>query len=185
MIVRGADMARAWLMTAVVVALASCAQSPAYDADAYELGNLDPANQIPKSSPSQLAKTFASACIDGPKDFAAAEAALRKQGFVPYPSRDDLVTFVSDDRRPAVQLSKRGDGCVVAASARTGQTEELLQLVARRFPQAQPLDAESVGRDLERAWKIDGGILFLLRSGSPYATSRLMFGIWHSNPSSR
>ena len=38
MSVRGADMARAWLMTAVVVALASCAQSPAYEADAYELG---------------------------------------------------------------------------------------------------------------------------------------------------
>ena len=165
--------------------LAACSASPAYSPDAYELGNLDPANQIPKSSPAQLADTFKRVCLDGPADFVAAEAALRGAGFVPYPTRGDYVTFVSDDRRPAILISRRGEGCAVAALSRTGQAERLSALVAQSFPDAVTLDPTSLGRDLERAWKVKGGIVFLVRSGSPYATSRLMFGIWRSEQPSR
>ncbi len=173
------------VLAAVLVLVAACQAGPAYGPDAYELGNIDPSNEIPKASPAQLADTFERFCIDGPRQFDAAESGLRKAGFVPRPTRGDYVTFVSDDRRPAVKVSVRGAACMVESLSRTGQSERLADLVRRRFPEARPLEALQGRRDLERVWQLDSGIVFLMRSGSPYATSRLMFGIWHGSPASR
>ena len=160
--------------------LAACDGAGGQAPDAYELGNLNPLNAVPKSSPSRLVATFAKACLDGPQTAVGAEAALRDDGFVPLPQRRNGVTvFVSDDLRPAVMVTPAAQSCAVVAEARTGQTDAIRDMVARRFPGAAPISAP--GKGLEQAWKTPQGIVFLRRSGSPKYRSRLMLGIWRSS----
>lgn len=149
--------------------------------DAHELSNLDVRNIAPKSSPAAMARVFKDSCPHGPQGFAAAEAGLRKAGFVPMPGDGGMVAFVSDDRRPMVLVNRNGRSCAVGAMARTGQTDRLRRLVAERFPKAVAVDVAALGQPgLEAAWRIEDGILYLQRVASPFNSSRLIFGIWRT-----
>lgn len=166
----------------VCAVLAGCAPARPATPDRHELANILPGNIVPKSSPAQLARTFETFCLNGPRDFAAAERALRQAVYVPLPSQGRGITgFVVDDKRPMVLVSSDGRSCGVGAQSHTGQTERIRTLVAKRFPTARPVDASRFGQDLEQAWQVPGtGILFLQRMGQPNSPSRLVFGIWRT-----
>ena len=172
---------RALAATAIALALSACTTEPQSAADIAELGNMDYEHGMPKSSPRQLVSTFESACLDGARDLASAEPALRSAGFVPLARRPGRpVVFVSDDKRPAVAISRNGQFCVVAAEARTGQTAAINALVAKRFPQAAAVSPQSLDRTVEQAWQVADGILFTSRSGAASYHSQLMLGIWRT-----
>ncbi|MFN3644479.1 MAG: hypothetical protein ACK4TB_16335 [Gemmobacter sp.] len=139
---------------------------------------MTPANVIPKSSPAQLVATFERYCLDT----AAPAAALKRADYVAVPRRagSTIASFVVDDRRPAVMLSDDGRACAVAVASRSGQTERLRAMVARRFPGARPVDPARIGQQTEQAWAIPGaagGIVFVQRLTAPAQPSQLILGI--------
>lgn len=147
--------------------------------ETLELANMNPANVIPKSSPAQLVAGFERYCLDTAP--AAVPAALRGSDYVEVPRRAGgrVRSFVVDDRRPAVMLSDDGRACAVAAASRTGQTERLRAMVARRFPGAVPVDPARIGSRTEQAWAVPGaagGIVFVQRLTAPAQPSRLILG---------
>lgn len=135
----------------------------------FELANIKPSNVIPKSSPRQFVATFERFCL---KMSEGRDAALRAADYVPTgrQPRNGLRSYAVDDRRPFVMIGATDgqDACAVSASSRTGQTEEVRSMVARRFPGALAVDPSRVQPNGEDAWSIgNGAILATWRRGHP------------------
>ena len=163
----------------VVAALSACLSVPA-SPDAYELANIYADNVVPKSTPARFVAAFERYCLD--HSGTGLDALLRADDYVPVPRRAGakVQSWVVDDRRPTVMLLDGRTGCSVAAEARTGQTTEVQALIARRYPNAAPLDPAAVGRSVEQAWAVPGEpgvIIFTQRIGTPHTPSRLILGI--------
>ena len=153
---------RLLLPLALMAGCVSPVPGPGAGADAFELANLRPAHAIPRTAPTRLIATFETTCLDGPQDPDRAAAALRAQDYVETRSRGQTRGFVVDDSRPAVLLGRDGRSCAVAAKARTGQSERIRAMVARRFPGASALDPARAGPRSERAWGLPGGGMIVL-----------------------
>lgn len=173
----GASALLAALAAATIVAgCAAVAPTP----DEAELRNMDADNIVPKSSPAQLVAAFEYFCLDTAP--AALPVALRRADYVEVPrwGAARMRSFVVDDRRPVVMIAADGRACAVGATARTGQTERLRAMVARRFPDALPVDPARIGASTDEAWAISGdmvGILFVQRPFDPARPSQLILGI--------
>jgi hypothetical protein len=173
---------RAGRAVAAVVAISalSACMGAAPSPETYELANIYGDNVVPKSTPARFVAAFERYCLD--HDGSGLDAVLRADDYVPVPRRADakVQSWVVDDRRPAVMLLDGNSGCSVAAETRTGQTAEVQSLIARRYPDAAPLDPTDVGRNVEQAWAVPGEpgvILFTQRIGTPHTPSRLILGI--------
>jgi hypothetical protein len=167
-----------WLLLPLAL-LAGCVSpvpGPGAGSDAFELANLRPPNAIPRTSPARLVAGFEAACLDGPADPDRAAAMLRKADYVETRRRPGARTrgFVVDDSRPAVLLGVDGRSCAVAAKARTGQTERIRAMIARRYPRAQVLDPARIGPRSESAWSTGGGLIVLNRVVLPGRPSELL-----------
>ncbi|MBC7156659.1 MAG: hypothetical protein H5U20_03985 [Rhodobacteraceae bacterium] len=141
------------VLLAGALAVAGC--GPARDSpEARELYNLRPWNAVPASAPARLVGVFEQVCLDGPRAPDAAARALRAMDYVEAPAVGDdaMRSFVVDDNRPLVMLAPDGRGCAVAAEARTGQSARLAALVARRFPDARPVDPATIAPAAALAW---------------------------------
>jgi hypothetical protein len=140
------------LIIAACLALGACVEP---GAEGYELANMRPSNIVPKSSPARLVAIFEDICLDGPTDANATAGRLRTMDYVEVPSRQPraIRSFVVDDSRPAIMLGSDGRSCAVAARSRTGQTERLRSLIARRYPGATALG----GAGIEQGWSLGGG----------------------------
>jgi hypothetical protein len=157
--------------------LAGCVSpvpGPGAGPDAFELANMRPSNVVPKTSPARLVASFETICLDGPADPGRAAAALRAQDYVETRSGGLTRAFVVDDSRPAVLLGRDGRSCAVAAQARTGQTERIRALVARRFVRAQALDPARISPHSESAWSTGDGLIVLNRVVLPGRLSELL-----------
>lgn len=162
------------LPLALLAACVSPVPGPGAGPDAFELANLRPSNAIPKTSPARLVASFAATCLDGPTDPDRAAAALRAQDYVETRVRGQTRSFVVDDSRPAVLLGRDGRSCAVAARARTGQTERIRAMIARRYPAAQALDPARIGPRTESAWSTGDGLIVLNRVILPGRPSELL-----------
>ena len=164
------------LPLALLAGCVSPVPGPGAGADAFELANLRPSNIVPKTAPARLVAGFETACLDGPADPDRAAAALRKADYVETRTRPGARTrgFVVDDSRPAVLIGVEGRSCAVAAKARTGQTERIRAMVARRYPRAQTLDPARFGPRTESAWTTGDGLIVLNRVILPGRPSELL-----------
>jgi hypothetical protein len=169
-------MRRIVTLCCVCAALAACVAGPGAGPDALELANLRPWNTVPATAPAALVASFERVCLDGPTDPDRAAAALRAQDYVETRRRPGALTrgFVVDDPRPAVLLGMDGRSCAVAAKARTGQTERIRSMVARRFPGAQAVDPARIGIRTESAWSTGTGLVVLNRVILPGRPSELL-----------
>ncbi|MBZ0127689.1 MAG: hypothetical protein K8F59_01105 [Rhodobacteraceae bacterium] len=147
------------LHAAVALALLAGCTAGGLGPDAAERANIYPANIVPRSSPSALVMAFDRHCVNAGPTLAAQDGDLRAAGYVPAVDtpRNGARLYVVDDRRPAVAISARM--CLVQAMARTGQTERAHAYVAETFPEAKPIGTADLGRHVEQAWAIPGGIL--------------------------
>jgi hypothetical protein len=72
-------------------------------------------------------------------------------------------------------IAADGRSCARAARARTGQTERIGAMVARRFPGARAADPARIGPRTEAAWVTpDGGMVVLNRVIRPGRPSELL-----------
>jgi hypothetical protein len=101
---------------------------------------------------------------------------LRKADYVETRARPAARTrsFVVDDSRPAILLGVDGRSCAVAAKARTGQTERIRAMIARRYPDAQAMDPARIGPRTESAWSAGDGLIVLNRVILPGRPSELL-----------
>lgn len=143
-----------------IAALALAACSPMGQAtvpDRYELANIAEGNVIPQSTPASMMRVFRDICVAGVGDTPEATTArLRSAGYVEVPGRSaGMRSFVVDDRRPLVMLSRDAghSDCSVSAQSRTGQTQAVADMIARDFPSARPVDIPGS----EQAWALGGG----------------------------
>lgn len=145
---------------ATVCFLAACS-ADGITSDQAELANIAQFHMVPKSSPRQLVSAFDRYCARGPVGVVAADAQLRKAGYVPLPVRHKgTKAYVVDDRRPAVARSARM--CMVQAKARTGQTDRFQRYMKKNFPKAVAVDPAPLGRGIDRAWNVPGNPGFLI-----------------------
>lgn len=169
--------------------LSSCTPEGGYLPEEFELANIDQRNVVPKSSPRQFVGTFERFCLDMIARPERIEGALRAADYVPAGRRGQgrLPTYAVDDRRPLVIVGNASNPvmCAVAAESRTGQTQEVRAMVARRFPNAQRLDASQFRRrGIEDLWRVASEpetLVFTQRRGAPAPPSRLSLGVMRWN----
>lgn len=145
------------------VSLAGCA--PGFPGpDALELATIPDWKAIPRSSPAQFVAGFDRFCVNGSRDPARQDEALRAAGYVPgYKSTGTRpVLYVVDDWRPAVLVGARI--CGVRAQSRTGQTDRLRRYIATTFPEAMPVSPERFRNDVEQVWQVEGGMIGTMRN---------------------
>ena len=165
--------------------LASCGTGPTAGPGAIELANIRPWNIVPKSSPRQLITAFRRYCLADTQT--QARAALRSSDYVKTRNRGGgIETYVVDDRKPAVMLTRNagGSGCAVVAAARTGQNNRFADFVVAEFPKVVPVDPRRISARTENAWLAagpSGGILYVQRQGPRHAPTQVIFGIWRPN----
>lgn len=156
---------------ALVAALSLAACKPTLTSDEYELRNIKPSNIVPKSSPKALVSAFERFCLDA-GNRSDIRATLRASDYVPVPDKVGThQVWLVDDLRPAVLLNDTD--CMVMAQSRTGQTERVKAVVAKRFPQARPV----AGSNFESLWSQDRTLIFTRRVTPNAAPSQFMLGI--------
>lgn len=140
------------LFWSVLFMLSAC--GPLQGSDQAELRNIKPSNQVPKSSPAQLVRTFDRFCMSPQVDRAELEDRLRDANYAPTrrATTGKPQVFLVDDRRPAVVISDRA--CSVRALSRTGQTKRVGDYVMSNFLKAKPLDPGKVGHNVEQLWMV-------------------------------
>jgi len=126
---------------------------PELGPDAAELANIRESNIVPKSSSTAFIRAFDKFCVKGAQAPAAKEALLRDAGYVPLRRvRNGVRSFVSDDRRPAVNFSD--SLCMVQSRSRIGQTNRVRRYVQDTFPKAVALGSGSGGHTFEETWMV-------------------------------
>ena len=122
--------------------------------DELEFANIRTDRIVPRSSPKALIAAFDSYCVSAPREREAADRLLRSADYVPVRKygRKGVRVYVVDDRRPAIARSSAM--CIARARSRTGQTYALQEYVMDKFPDARPMDPESLPKDIEQAWTV-------------------------------